>query len=169
MPGKASRKSPKVAKNAAARRVDARINELPDWRGELLSRIRRLIHEADPEVVEEVKWKKPSNPRGVPVWSHDGMICTCETYKDKVKLTFFNGAALEDPASLFNAGFTGNMRRAIDLHEGDEIDERAFQSLVRAAAALNASSRCVPGKAKLGGTAGKGQRSTAARGRRSRH
>lgn len=114
--------------------IDARIKELPDWRGELLSRIRRLIKEADPEVVEEWKW------RGVPVWSHDGMICTGETYKDKVKLTFAKGASINDPAKLFNASLEGNTRRAIDLHEGDEIDERAFQSLIRAAAALNASS-----------------------------
>ncbi len=113
---------------------DARIEELPDWRGELLSRIRRLIKQADPEVIEEWKW------RGVPVWSHDGMICTGETYKDKVKITFAKGASVKDPAGLFNASLEGNTRRAIDLHEGDEIDERAFESLVRAAAALNASS-----------------------------
>ena len=114
--------------------IDARIKELPDWRGEMLSRIRRLIKQADPEVVEEWKW------RGLPVWSHDGMICTGETYKDKVKITFAKGASLTDPAGLFNASLEGNTRRAIDLHEGDEIDERAFKSLVRAAAALNASS-----------------------------
>ena len=114
--------------------IDARVKELPDWRGEMLSRVRRLIHQADPEVVEEWKW------RGVPVWSHDGMICTGETYKDKVKLTFAKGASLEDPVGLFNASLEGNTRRAIDLHEGDEIDESAFKSLVRAAAALNASS-----------------------------
>ena len=114
--------------------IDARIEELRDWRGETLSRIRRLIKQADADVVEEWKW------RGVPVWSHDGMICTGETYKDKVKLTFAKGASLEDPAGLFNAGLEGNTRRAIDLHEGDGIDERAFESLVRAAAALNASS-----------------------------
>jgi hypothetical protein len=116
-----------------SRLIDARIKELPDWRGEMLSRIRRLIKQADPEVVEEWKW------RGVPVWSHDGMICTGETYKDHVKLTFAKGGALEDPAGLFNSGLEGNVRRAIDLHEGDEINERAFKSLVRAAAALNAS------------------------------
>ncbi len=107
----------------------------------MLSQIRRLIKEADPEVVEEVKWRKPSNSMlGVPVWSHDGMICTGETYKDKVKLTFAKGASLKDPAGLFNASLEGKARRAIDLYEGDEIDERAFKSLVRAAAALNASS-----------------------------
>jgi hypothetical protein len=114
--------------------IDARIKELPDWRGEVLSRIRRLIKQADPEVVEEWKW------RGVPVWSHGGIICTGETYKNLVKLTFAKGASLEDPAGLFNASLEGNTRRAIDLHEGDEIDERAFKSLVRAAAALNTSS-----------------------------
>jgi hypothetical protein len=122
--------------------IDARFEELSDWRGEVLSRIRRLIQQADPEVVEEVKWRKPSNSmRGVPVWSHDGMICTGETYKDKVKLTFAKGAALEDPAGLFNASLAGNARRAIDLHEGDEFDERAFQSLIRTAVALNASGK----------------------------
>jgi hypothetical protein len=113
--------------------IDARIKELSDWRGEMLSRIRRLIKQADPEVVEEWKWK------GVPVWSHDGIICTGETYKNHVKLTFARGAALPDPAGLFNASLEGKARRAIDLHEGDEIDEGAFKSLVRAAAALNAS------------------------------
>ncbi len=115
--------------------IDARIEELADWRGEMLARIRRLIKEADPDVVEQWKW------RGVPVWSHDGIICTGETYKDKVKLTFAKGASLEDPAGLFNASLEGNTRRAIDLHEGDELDERAFQSLVQAATALNSSSR----------------------------
>jgi hypothetical protein len=101
--------------------------------------MRRLIKQADPEVVDEVKWRKPSKPMGVPVWSHDGIICTGETYKDKVKLTFAKGASLEDPAGLFNASLEGNARRAIDLHEGDKIDESVFKSLVRAAAALNAS------------------------------
>jgi hypothetical protein len=115
-------------------RIDARIAELADWRGEVLARVRRLITRADPDVVEEWKW------RGVPVWSHDGIICTGETYKNVVKLTFAKGASLEDPAGLFNASLDGNVRRAIDLHEGDEIDERAFTSLVRAAAALNTSS-----------------------------
>jgi hypothetical protein len=138
---------------------DARIKELPDWRGEVLSRMRRLIKQADPEVVEEVKWRKPSNPMGVPVWSHDGIICTGETYKDKVKLTFARGASLADPAGLFNASLEGNARRAIDLHEGDKIDESAFKSLVRAAAALNAS------KVKPKGTGSKGGRSTATKGK----
>ena len=117
----------------------ARIEQLADWRGETLSRVRRLIKEADPDVVEEVKWRKPTSPAGVPVWSHDGLLCTGETYKDKVKLTFAKGALLEDPAGLFNASLDGNTRRAIDLCEGDEIDEKAFRELVRAAAALNAS------------------------------
>jgi len=117
------------------------VRKRADWRDEVLSRIRRLIEEAVPDVVEEVKWRKPSNSMaGVPVWSREGMICTGETYKDKVKLTFAKGASLDDPAGLFNAGLAGNARRAIDIREGDRIDERAFQSLVRAAAVLNASS-----------------------------
>jgi len=120
--------------------IDARIRELDDWRGEMLSRLRALIEEADPEIVEEVKWRKPSNPSGVPVWTHYGMICTGETYKDRVKLTFAKGASLEDPSGLFNSSLEGNTRRAIDFREGDEIDEQAFKALVRSAAALNASS-----------------------------
>ena len=110
-----------------------------DWRDETLSRLRTLIKQADPDVVEEVKWRKPSNPDGVPVWSHDGIICTGETYTDKVKLTFAKGAALEDPAGLFNSSLDGNTRRAIDLREGDEIDEQAFKDLIQAAADLNES------------------------------
>ena len=122
--------------------IDARIEELDDWRGEMLGRLRALIRQADPEVVEEVKWRKPSNPTGVPVWSHDGIICTGETYKDKVKLTFAKGASLEDPSGIFNASLEGNTRRAIDFAEGDEPDEDALKALIRAAAALNeASSR----------------------------
>lgn len=120
--------------------IDARIEELPDWQGETLSRIRGLITEADPDVVEEVKWRKPTNPHGVPVWTHDGNICTGETYKEKVKLTFAKGASLDDPAGLFNASLDAKVSRAIDIHEGDEIDETAFTSLVRDAAALNESS-----------------------------
>ena len=124
--------------------------KLADWRGETLERMRELIHEADPDVIEEVKWRKPSNGMlGVPVWSHDGIICTGETYKDKVKLTFANGAALDDPAKVFNSSLEGNTRRAIDIHEGDTVDARAFKALVRAAAALNA----VRGKAKRKPTA----------------
>jgi hypothetical protein len=110
-----------------------------DWRADMLARIRALILEADPEAVEEVKWRKPSNPAGVPVWSHAGILCTGETYRDKVKLTFACGALLPDPAGLFNAGFGGNTRRAIDLAEGAALDEEAFKALVRAAAALNLS------------------------------
>jgi hypothetical protein len=113
----------------------------PDWRGEMLDRIRRLIKQADPKAVEEIKWRKPSNPAGVPVWSHDGIICTGETYKSVVKVTFANGAALEDPAGLFNASLEGNTRRAIDIREGDALDEKAFKALVRAAVALNVENR----------------------------
>jgi hypothetical protein len=117
-----------------SRLIDARIKELDDWRGKTLSQVRALIKKADPEVVEEWKW------RGVPVWSHDGIICTGETYKSVVKLTFLKGASLEDPSGLFNSSLEGNARRAIDLHEGDEIDEGAFKALIRVAVALNRSS-----------------------------
>jgi hypothetical protein len=116
-----------------SRLIDARIKELDDWRGKTLSHVRTLIMQADPEVVEEWKW------RGVPVWSHDGLICTGETYKNVVKLTFAKGALLKDPSGLFNSSLVGNVRRAIDLHEGDEIDAEAFKTLIRAAAALNRS------------------------------
>jgi hypothetical protein len=119
--------------------LDARIKELGDWRGETLARIRALIKQADPEVVEEWKWRKPSNPTGVPVWSHAGMICTGETYKDVVKMTFAKGASLEDPSGLFNSSLEGNTRRAIDFHDGDEIDEKALKALIGAAVALNTS------------------------------
>jgi hypothetical protein len=108
-----------------------------DWRAETLARIRALIEQADPEVVEEVKWRKPSNPGGVPVWSHDGIICTGETYKNHVRLTFAKGAALDDPKGVFNSGLEGNAFRAIVVHEGDEIDESGFKGLVRSAVALN--------------------------------
>jgi len=114
--------------------IDARIKELSDWRGEMLARVRILIKQADPEVVEEWKW------RGVPVWSHAGMICTGETYKNVVKMTFAKGASLEDPSGLFNSSLEGNTRRAIDFHEGDKIDEKALKALIRAAVALNTSS-----------------------------
>ena len=113
--------------------IDARIEELGDWRGKMLSRIRALIKEADPEVVEEWKW------RGVPVWSHDGLICTGETYKAVVKMTFAKGASLQDPAGLFNSSLEGNTRRAIDFHEGDKIDDKALKALIRAAVTLNQS------------------------------
>jgi hypothetical protein len=118
--------------------IDARIEELGDWRGEMLSRVRGIIKEADPDVVEEWKWVKPTNP-GTPVWSHDGIISTGETYKSVVKMTFAKGAALEDPSGLFNSSLEGNTRRAIDLHEGEEIDEEALKALVRAAVTLNES------------------------------
>jgi len=119
--------------------IDAKIKKLADWRGDVLARVRKIIKQAEPDVTEEVKWVKPSNPSGVPVWSRDGIICTGETYKDKVKLTFANGAALDDPSGLFNASLDGNVRRAIDFHEGDKINEAALKALVRAAAALNTS------------------------------
>jgi hypothetical protein len=119
--------------------INAKIEELGDWRGKTLSTLRALIKQADPEVVEEWKWRKPSNP-GVPVWSHEGMICTGETYKSVVKLTFLKGASLEDPAGLFNSSLEGNTRRAIDFHEDDEIDEKAFTALIQAAVSLNESS-----------------------------
>jgi hypothetical protein len=120
---------------SASRLIDQRIEELGDWRGEMLSRLRALIRQADPEVVEDWKW------RGVPVWYHDGMICTGETYKTTVKVTFAKGAALDDPVGLFNASLDGNTRRAIDFNEGDEIDEEALKALVRAAVRLNVSGR----------------------------
>jgi hypothetical protein len=123
-----------------AQLIDARIAALSDWRGETLARVRSLIREADPEMVEEVKWRKPSNSMlGVPVWSHAGIICTGETYKNVVKLTFAKGASLKDPSALFNASLEGNVRRAIDIHEGDKIDEKALKTLIRAAVALNIS------------------------------
>ena len=115
--------------------IDARIKELDDWRGETLARIRALIKEADPEVVEEWKWK------GTPIWSHDGIICTGESYKSVVKLTFAKGASLKDPARLFNSSLDGNVRRAIDIHEGEEVDESAFKALIRQAVALNSSGK----------------------------
>jgi hypothetical protein len=123
---------------AASKRIDERITELGDWRGETLSRMRRLIKEADPDVVEEWKWAKASSP-GTPTWSHDGIICTGESYKDKVKLTFAKGASLDDPAKLFNSSLEGNVRRAIDIQEGEEVDADAFKDLIRAAVDLNTS------------------------------
>ena len=123
----------------ASRSHRAQVTESKDWRAEVLARIRKLIKQADPEVVEEVKWRKPSNPSGVPVWSHGGIICTGETYKNVVKLTFAKGASLPDPSGLFNASLEGDTRRAIDIHEGETIDEKAFQALIRAAVALNTS------------------------------
>src|SRR5436309_2760249 len=123
---------------SASELIDQKIAELGDWRGETLSRMRKLIKEADPEVVEEWKWVKPTNP-GTPVWSHNGGICTGETYKSVVKLTFFKGASLKDPAKLFNSSLDGNTRRAIDIHEGEKVDAGAFKALIRAAVALNTS------------------------------
>jgi hypothetical protein len=128
------KKSATTKGESPSRLIDARIKELADWRGKTLAHVRALIKQADPEVVEEWKW------RGVPVWSHDGIICTGETYKSVVKLTFAKGASLKDPAGLFNSSLEGNVRRAIDIHEGDGINEDAFKTLIRAAAALNRSS-----------------------------
>ena len=119
--------------------IDARIKELGDWRGKTLSKVRQIIKEADPDIVEEWKWVKPTNP-GIPVWSHNGDICTGETYKSVVKLTFFKGASLKDPSRLFNSSLEGNARRAIDLHEGAKIDEEALKALIRDAVTLNSSS-----------------------------
>jgi hypothetical protein len=133
-------KSGSQATKSPSQLIDARIKELGDWRGAMLSRLRALVKEADPEVVEEWKW------RGVPVWYHDGMICTGETYKSVVKLTFAKGAALKDPSGLFNSSLEGNTRRAIDFHEGEKINEKAFKTLVRAAVALNSSKAKKPTK-----------------------
>ncbi|MFC5523058.1 DUF1801 domain-containing protein [Polaromonas jejuensis] len=125
------KKSDSTEGQSASELIDKRIAELGDWRGQTLSRMRKLIKEADPDIVEEWKWM------GTPVWSHDGIICTGESYKEKVKLTFAKGASLKDPAKLFNASLDGNARRAIDIHEGEEVDSSAFQALIRAAVALN--------------------------------
>ena len=130
-------KKAKAKKKATSKKVKS----YRDWRGKMLAHIRTLIEQADPEVIEEAKWKKPSNPKGVPTWSHDGIICTGETYKDKVKLTFARGAALKDPSRLFNSSLDGNMRRAIDIGEGGKIDEQAFKELIGAAVALNLSKK----------------------------
>ncbi|MBI3438040.1 MAG: DUF1801 domain-containing protein [Proteobacteria bacterium] len=130
-----AKKTARVAKKAPAKSAGA------DWRVALLARVRSLIEEADPEVEEEAKWKKANRPEGVPTWSHDGIICTGETYKDKVKLTFAHGAALSGPARLFNAGLDGGTRRAIDLQEGDALNERAFKALIREAVAFNTSAK----------------------------
>jgi hypothetical protein len=133
-------KETEMAEQSPAELIDARIEDLGDWRGEMLSKLRALIKEAALDVVEEVKWRKPSNSMlGVPVWSHDGIICTGEPYKDKVKLTFAKGASLEDPSGLFNSSLDGGTRRAIDFFEGDSPDEDAFKALIRAAVAWNDS------------------------------
>jgi hypothetical protein len=123
----------------ASEQIDSKIASLGDWRGATLARVRRVIRESDPDIVEEVKWRKPSNPAGVPVWEHNGILCTGETYKDKVKLTFARGASLDDPAGLFNSSLDAGTRRAIDIREGEEIDEAALRALVREAITLNAS------------------------------
>jgi hypothetical protein len=134
------KKSDSTISLSASELIDKRIAEFGDWRGDTLGRMRGLIKEADPDVVEEVKWRKPSNSMlGVPVWSHDGIICTGEIYKDKVKLTFAEGAALKDPAKLFNYSLDGKARRAIDIHEGEEVDAGAFKAIIRAAVVLNTS------------------------------
>src|SRR5881397_1033715 len=130
---------------SAAEQISQRIAELGDWRGETLSRMRKLIKQADPDVVEEWKWVKANNP-GTPVWSHDGIICTGESYKNLVKLTFAKGASLKDPARLFNSSLDGNARRAIDIHEGEEVDESAFKALVCQAVALNKPGKSKPSK-----------------------
>ncbi len=130
---------------SASQVISQRIAELGDWRGETIGRMRKLIKAADPDVVEEWKWVKPKSP-GTPVWSHDGIICTGESYKNVVKLTFAKGASLKDPARLFNSSLDGNARRAIDIHEGEEVDESAFKALVRQAVALNRSGKSKPSK-----------------------
>jgi hypothetical protein len=133
---------------SASTLIDERIAALGDWRGEALGRMRKLIQEADPEIVEEWKWVKATNP-GTPVWSHDGIVCTGESYKSHVKLTFAKGAALKDPAGLFNSSLEGNVRRAIDIHEGGKVDAAAFKALIRGAVALNsAGGKTRPGRAK---------------------
>jgi hypothetical protein len=130
---------PRTHDDASSTEAPDQTRELGDWREQTLARVRALIHEAEPDVVETVKWRKPSNPDGVPVWELDGLICTGETYKDKVKLTFAKGAALDDPAGLFNASLDAGTRRGIDLREGDELDEDAFKELIQTAAAHNAA------------------------------
>ena len=131
-----------------SQQIDERLRKLGDWRGQTLARVRALIHEADPEIVEEWKWVKPTNP-GTPVWSHAGIICTGETYKNSVKMTFAKGAELKDPSRLFNASLEGNVRRAIDIHEGEAIDEAALKDLIRAAVALNLKGKTKPKRSRL--------------------
>jgi hypothetical protein len=136
---KTAKPAAKNGEEAASKLIDGRIRELGDWRGRTLEKVRRLIKEADPEIVEEWKWRKVSSP-GTPVWSHNGIICTGETYRSVVKLTFSKGASLEDPSGLFNSSLEGNVRRAIDIHETDTIDEAALRDLIRAAVGLNLES-----------------------------
>jgi hypothetical protein len=128
---------------SASAALDAKIKELGDWRGKTLAKVREIIHDADPDIVEEWKWAKATSP-GVPVWSHNGIVCTGETYKNVVKMTFAKGAALKDPSRLFNSSLEGNVRRAIDVHEGEEIDRKALKDLVRAAVALNLAGKSKP-------------------------
>ncbi len=135
-------KNPAPVESASAR-IDEKIKELGDWRGKTLARVRDIIRKADPEIVEEWKWQKATSP-GVPVWSHDGIVCTGETYKNTVKMTFAKGAALKDPSRLFNSSLEGNTRRAIDIHEGDTINEAALKDLIRAAVALNQTGKSKP-------------------------
>lgn len=130
-----------TSRSSVSRLIDARIRELDDWRGETLARVRKIILQADARIGETVKWVKPSNPHGVPVWECDGIVCTGEVYRDKVKLTFANGAALDDPKGLFNSSLDGKVRRAIDIREGDAVDENALAALVRAAVKLNAAGK----------------------------
>ena len=132
-----------MLRGASSRMMDEKIRKLGDWRGEALAKVRAIIHEADPEIVEEWKWVKPTNP-GTPVWSHGGIVCTGETYKNVVKMTFAKGAALKDPSGLFNSSLEGNVRRAIDIHEGDTVDESALKDLIRCAVALNLKGKSKP-------------------------
>src|SRR6267378_3750719 len=134
-----------VPVESASAFIDEKVKELGDWRGKTLAKVRAIIHDADPEIVEEWKGVKPTNP-GTPVWSHGGIVCTGETYKNAVKMTFAKGAELKDPAGLFNSSLEGNVRRAIDIHEGEEVDESAFKALVRQAVALNSSGKSKPSK-----------------------
>jgi hypothetical protein len=130
-------------KTSASAFIDAKIKELGDWRGKMLAKVREIIHEADPEIVEELKWVRPTSP-GTPVFSHGGIVCTGETYKNVVKMTFAKGAALQDPSGLFNSSLDGNVRRAIDIHEGDRVDEAALKELIRSAVALNLENKSKP-------------------------
>jgi hypothetical protein len=132
-----------VSVETASALIDEKVKELGDWRGKMLAKVREIIHEADPEIVEEWKWAKPTSP-GTPVWSHGGIVCTGETYKNVVKMTFAKGAALKDPSGLFNSSLDGNARRAIDIHEGDMVDEAALKDLIRAAVALNLKGKSKP-------------------------
>jgi hypothetical protein len=136
-----------VPMESASAFIDAKINELGDWRGKTLAKVREIIHKADPEIVEEWKWAKATSP-GTPVWSHGGIVCTGETYKNVVKMTFAKGAALRDPSRLFNSSLDGNVRRAIDIHEGEKVDEAALKDLIRAAVALNLEGLNLKGKGK---------------------